>query len=125
MEFATEWPLYDLYDKTRALLAYATKLTDTPGMVDDADIEALRAAGWDEGGIWQATALVSFFNFSGRLEAAAGLPPDEVPATARIKEAAPDERGANARRYPFFAQKAPNAGPDGTVLRKTDVSSGW
>lgn len=94
LEFATEWPLYDLDDMTRALLAYATKLTDTPGMVDDSDIEALRAAGWDERGIWQATALVSFFNFSGRLEAAAGLPPDEVPAAAQIKEAAPDGRGA-------------------------------
>ena len=91
-EFATEWPLYDLDEKTRVLLAYATKLTDTPGMVEDADIEALRAAGWDERGIWQATALVSFFNFSGRLEAAAGLPPDEVPSNARLKEATPDGR---------------------------------
>jgi len=41
-EFATEWPLYDLEDKTRALLAYASKLTDTPAMVEDADIEARR-----------------------------------------------------------------------------------
>jgi uncharacterized peroxidase-related enzyme len=93
-EFATEWPLYDLDEKTRVLLAYATKLTDAPGMVEDADIEALRVAGWDERGIWQATALVSFFNFSGRLEAAAGLPPDEVPATARLQEAKPDGRSA-------------------------------
>jgi len=91
-EFATEWPLYDLDEKTRALLGYATKLTDAPGMVEDADFEALRAAGWDERGIWQATALVSFFNFSGRLEAAAGLPPDNVPKTARLKEATPDGR---------------------------------
>jgi len=59
VEFATEWPLYDLDEKTRALLAYAAKLTDTPGMVADADIEALRAAGWDDRGIWQATALVN------------------------------------------------------------------
>jgi uncharacterized peroxidase-related enzyme len=94
-EFATEWPLYDLDEKTRVLLAYATKLTDTPAMVEDADIEALRAAGWDERGIWQATALVSFFNFSGRLEAAAGLPPDDVPETARLKEATPDGRSAS------------------------------
>jgi uncharacterized peroxidase-related enzyme len=93
-EFATDWPLYDLDEKTRVLLAYATKLTDTPGMVEDADIEALRAGGWDERGIWEATALVSFFNFSGRLEAAAGLPPDKVPATARLKEATPDGRSA-------------------------------
>jgi hypothetical protein len=72
----------------------AKRLTDTPGMIEDSDIEALRAAGWDERGIWQATALVSFFNSSGRLEATAGLPPDKVPATARLKEATPDGRSA-------------------------------
>src|SRR6266705_574454 len=66
-----------------------------PGMVADADIEALRAAGWDDRGIWQATAIVSSFNVTGRLEAAAGLPPDEVPATARLKEATPDGRSAS------------------------------
>lgn len=45
-------------------------------MVEDADIAALRAAGWGERGIYEATALIALFNFSGRLEAAAGLPPD-------------------------------------------------
>ncbi|HET8629771.1 MAG TPA: hypothetical protein VFL91_20320 [Thermomicrobiales bacterium] len=75
-EFATSWPTYDLDPKTRALLGYATKLTEAPMRVDDADIAALRSAGWDERGIYEATALVAFFNFSGRLEAASGLPPD-------------------------------------------------
>ena len=86
-EFATTWPQYDLDRKTRALLGYAAKLTDYPAMVEDADFEALRAAGWDERGIYAATALVGFFNFTGRLEAAAGLPPDEIPAAARMLEA--------------------------------------
>ena len=75
-EFATNWPLYDLDPKTRALLGYAKKLTETPGAVDDADFDALREVGWNEKGIYQATALISFFNFSGRLEAASGLPMD-------------------------------------------------
>ncbi len=74
--FATTWRTYDLEQKTRALLDYAEKLTKAPSMIDDADVEALRQAGWDEQGIYEATALVSFFNFSGRLEAASGLPPD-------------------------------------------------
>jgi alkylhydroperoxidase family enzyme len=91
-EFATEWPLYDLDAKTRAVLTYAVKLTDAPGAIEDADIDALRTAGWDEDGIWQASALTSFFNFTGRMEAAAGLPPDEVPITSRFKEAKPDGR---------------------------------
>ena len=92
-EFATEWPLYDLDAKTRALLSYATKLTDNPALIDDADIAALKAAGWDDRGIWQATAQISFFNFTGRMEAASGLPPDEVPAQSRLQEARPDKHG--------------------------------
>jgi uncharacterized peroxidase-related enzyme len=92
-EFATEWPTYDLDERTRALLSYATKLTEAPSQIEDADIEALRAAGWDEQGIWEATALTAFFNFSGRMEAASGLPPDEVPPEALPKEAKPDAQG--------------------------------
>lgn len=61
-------------------------------MIEDADIEALRRAGWNEGGIYEATALIGFFNMSGRIEAASGLPLDEVPTTARLAEARPDGR---------------------------------
>lgn len=75
-EFATTWPLFDLDSKTLALLTYTKKLTEMPGAVEDGDFEALRASGWDEDGIYQATVLISFFNFSGRLEAASGLPMD-------------------------------------------------
>lgn len=56
-------------------------------MVGAEDTETLRAAGWSEEAIWEITALVSFFNFSGRLEAASGLPPDEIPESARMAEA--------------------------------------
>lgn len=86
-EFATTWRTYDLDDKTGSLLAYAEKLTKAPGQLEDSDVDALREAGWSEDGIYEATALISFFNFSGRLEAASGLPPDEVPAGAVTPEA--------------------------------------
>ena len=78
-EFATTWPRYELDRKTRALLSYAKKLTQEPSMVEDSDVEELRAAGWDERGIYEATALISLFNYSGRMEAASGLPMDEIP----------------------------------------------
>jgi alkylhydroperoxidase family enzyme len=77
-EFATTWPLFDLDPKTRALLTYTKKLTEAPAAVEDADFDALRADGWDEDGIYQATVLISFFNFSGRVEAASGLPMDRA-----------------------------------------------
>jgi len=86
-EFATTWSQYELDSRTRALLAYASKLTESPSLVGQDDIESLRKAGWGERDIWEITALVSFFNFSGRIEAASGLPPDQVPEGAKFAEA--------------------------------------
>jgi len=83
-EFATTWPLYELEPAMRALLAYAKKLTETPSLVEDADLDALREAGWVDRGIYDATVLIAFFNFSGRLEAASGLPMDVPPARSRL-----------------------------------------
>ncbi len=73
--------------KTRALLHYASKLTEMPSMVSHEDTAALKESGWDDRAIWEITALTSFFNFSGRLEAASGLPPDEIPEGAKFAEA--------------------------------------
>ena len=86
-EFATSWSQYDLDEPTRTLLQYAVTLTEAPMMVDESALDALRDAGWDEQAIWEITALVSYFNFTGRLEAASDLPPDEIPADATFKEA--------------------------------------
>jgi len=74
------------------LLDYATTLTEYPGSLDDEAFEKLREAGWDDDAIYEATVLISVFNFSGRMEAAAGLPLDEVPADAKIDEGKPDNR---------------------------------
>lgn len=86
-EFATTWPEYDLDPKTRAMLGYASKLTETPSLVDQDAIEKLEEVGWTEREVWEMTALISFFNFSGRMEAASGLPPDEIPEDAKFAEA--------------------------------------
>ena len=86
-EFATTWSSFELDEQTRTLLAYAEKLTRTPNQLDDTDVDSLREAGWSEDAVYEATALISFFNFSGRLEAASGLPPDEVPGAATLPEA--------------------------------------
>lgn len=72
------------------MLAYASRLTESPGLVGAEDAEKLRAGGWTDDAIWEIAALTSFFNFSGRLEAASGLPPDEIPAGAGFAEARPD-----------------------------------
>lgn len=89
-EFATTWPTYELDSKTRAVLAFASKLTETPSLVGEEDIGKLENAGWNEKAIWEITALISFFNYSGRLEAASGLPPDRIPEGAKLAEARDD-----------------------------------
>ncbi len=66
-------------------------------MVEDPDIEELRAAGWDERAIYEATALISFFNYSGRMEAASGLPMDRIPEEAKFPEATPGKPTVSAR----------------------------
>ena len=96
-EFATTWPQYDLDEKTQTLLAYAKKLTQEPSMVEDSDIEELRTAGWNEQAIYEATALISMFNFSGRLEAASGLPMDRIPEGVQFPEATPGKPTVSAR----------------------------
>jgi alkylhydroperoxidase family enzyme len=57
-----------------------------PSQLEAADFAAMRAAGWDDRAIYEATALISFFNFTGRMEAASGLPEDDIPAHARLVE---------------------------------------
>jgi uncharacterized peroxidase-related enzyme len=86
-EFASTWPEYEMDAKTRAMLGYASKLTDSPSMVDEDDVAKLKQSGWSDRAIWEIAALASFFNFSGRMEAASGLPPDEIPAGAKLAEA--------------------------------------
>lgn len=56
-----------------------------------------RADGWDERRIYEATALISLFNFSGRLEAPSGLPMDQIPEGAQFPEATPGKPSVSAR----------------------------
>ena len=49
-----------------ALLAYAEKLTLAPGEMAEADVEALRAAGADDGQILEANQIVCYFNYVNR-----------------------------------------------------------
>lgn len=69
------------------MLRYASRLTEMPSLVSEEDTAVLRDCGWDDRAIWEITALTSFFNFSGRMEAASGLPPDQIPESAGFAEA--------------------------------------
>ena len=74
-----------LLPKERALLGYIKKLTQEPWKIRDADVETLRAAGWADAEIYEATFIGSLFAFFNRMANAYGLPAD--PAGWRSPEA--------------------------------------
>ena len=65
-----------LLPKERALLGYIKKLTSEPWKIRDADVETLRAAGWADAEVYEATFIGSLFAFFNRMANAYGLPAD-------------------------------------------------
>lgn len=59
------------------MLAYAMKLTLEPGSMVEADIEALRAAGFSDTGIHDIVQVTALFNFYNRLADGLGIAIDE------------------------------------------------
>jgi alkylhydroperoxidase family enzyme len=63
------------------LLAYAEKLTREPAAITDDDIAALRAHGFDDAQLWEATFTAAIFNLFTRMADAFGIaPPSEMTA---------------------------------------------
>jgi len=63
----------DLSVADHALLRYAVKLTKDPSSVVEADIEALRAVGFDDQGIHDACQVVAYFNYVNRIADGLGV----------------------------------------------------
>jgi uncharacterized peroxidase-related enzyme len=60
-----------------ALLAYAVRLSTTPELVEDADLDVLRGHGLSDDEIWDVGAITAFFAMSNRLAHAMALVPNE------------------------------------------------
>jgi len=60
-------------DAVNALLSYARRLTREPADVNDADVEALRQAGWDDLDILDVNNLVAYYAYINRVTAGLGL----------------------------------------------------
>jgi len=72
-----------LNGREREVARFCEKLTRAPGTTAPADVEALRAAGFDDREIVSIVAATAFANYSGRLAAALGVRPE-----ASLSEAA-------------------------------------
>ncbi|MDX1631568.1 MAG: peroxidase-related enzyme [Thermoanaerobaculia bacterium] len=53
-------------DRERAALAYARRLTISPGEIDEEDVRILRDAGWSDGEILEINQVVSYFAYANR-----------------------------------------------------------
>lgn len=74
----------DITPRQRAMLDYARKLASAPGSVEDGDIEALKAHGFDTESLWDIGAITALFAMSNRLASHTGMKPNpEFHAMAR------------------------------------------
>lgn len=66
----------DLPERQRAMLDFATKLTEHPDKIVEGDREMLRKAGFSDRDIWDIAAVAAFYNMSNRLAAATEMRPN-------------------------------------------------
>jgi uncharacterized peroxidase-related enzyme len=75
-----DWRALELTSEDRAMLEFAEKLTFQPAQVDQADIDALRAAGFDDLGIYDIVLVTAYRNFINRVNDGLGVSTDKVRA---------------------------------------------
>lgn len=78
---ATDRERADLAPADRVMLEYVVKLTRTPGDIVGADVDALRAQGFDDRGIHDICAIAAYYAFVNRTADGLGveLEPDRGP----------------------------------------------
>lgn len=74
---AKDWREAELSVSDQALCRYAEKLTSSQRDMGSADIEELRAHGFDDRAIHDATQVVGYFNYITRVADALGVEPEE------------------------------------------------
>ena len=68
-----DWRSAPLDAKDRAMLAYVDQITRDATAVTREDLDALRAAGFDDQGILQINLIASFFNYINRVADGLGV----------------------------------------------------
>jgi uncharacterized peroxidase-related enzyme len=78
------WRAATLSARHRAMLEFASVLTEAPYLVGEEDRQGLRDVGFTNADIWDIAATVGFFNMSNRVASATDMRPnDEYHAQAR------------------------------------------
>ncbi|MXV91048.1 MAG: peroxidase-related enzyme [Acidimicrobiia bacterium] len=72
-EVEEDWRAAGLSPKRLAMLGYAVKLTRTPAAVSDADVEALRSAGFSDRDILDIVEVVAYYAYANRIADGLGI----------------------------------------------------
>ncbi|HMD02694.1 MAG TPA: peroxidase-related enzyme [Candidatus Baltobacteraceae bacterium] len=75
-QIAINWRTAELTPRWRALLGFASRVNEPAFVASDAEIEALRAAGFSDDDIWDIAAIAAFFGFSNRMAGALDMRPN-------------------------------------------------
>ena len=73
-----DWRRLDLSSDDRTMLEFAEKLTFQPSGVEEADIEALRSAGFDDLAIYDIVLVTAYRNFINRVNDGLGVSTDKL-----------------------------------------------
>lgn len=73
---ATHWRTAPVSDRQRAMLDFAVRLARTPEEIEGADLDRLRAQGFDDDDIWDIGSITSFFALSNRMAHLMDLQPN-------------------------------------------------
>jgi uncharacterized peroxidase-related enzyme len=73
-----DWRRLDVSSEERAMLEFAEKLTFQPAQVSEGDIDALRAAGFDDLAIYDIVLVTAYRNFINRVNDGLGVSTDKL-----------------------------------------------
>lgn len=74
---ATNYRQAPITARQRVMLDFAVRLSTTPELVEEADLDRVRAAGFDDQDLWDLSAITAFFAMSNRLAHVMALQPNE------------------------------------------------
>jgi uncharacterized peroxidase-related enzyme len=75
-QVAVNYRKADISPRQRAMLDFAMKVCESAHAIDDADIEALHAHGFDDEDAWDIAAITAFFGLSNRMASFSNMQPN-------------------------------------------------
>jgi uncharacterized peroxidase-related enzyme len=85
-QLRTNYKYADLEPRERAMLDFAVKLTEHSAACTEADVEALREAGWTDEAVMDIAEVAAMFNFTNRLASGLGWVPNDEFVTLGLDE---------------------------------------